>query len=83
MLKEKYLNIGALFYDKDIETAKDSLLAIVYKQQPEPFSKNFKPGDFVDLWFTLDSSKVIIKQAWRDSLETKVDTLIESSLPTE
>jgi len=71
LLKTKYLNIGALFYDTGIVTAEDSINAIVFKQQPEPFSKNFKPGDFVDLWFTLDSSKVFVKQAWKDSLSKK------------
>jgi len=80
MLKAKYLNSGALFYDINIKTAEDTLNAIIYKQQPEPFSKNFKPGDFVDLWFTLDSNKVIIKQAWKDSLNIKTDTL---KIPTD
>lgn len=75
MLRAKYLNTGAKFYDQDIETAEDSALAIIYQQQPEPFGKNFKPGDFVDLWFTKDSSKVIITQAWKDSLGIKTDTI--------
>ena len=71
LLKAKYLNTGALFYDTDIKTASDSLNSVVYKQQPEPFSKNFKPGDYVDLWFTLDSAKVFIKQSWQDSINNK------------
>ncbi len=71
MLRAKYLNTGAQFYDSNIKTATDSSSAIIYKQEPEPFNKNFKPGDFVDLWFTLDSSKVFIKQEWKDSLEIK------------
>ena len=71
LLKSKYLNMGALFYDTDIKTAKDSINAMVYKQQPSPFSKNFKPGDFVDLWFTLDSTKIYVKQAWQDSINKR------------
>jgi len=75
MLRTKYLNSGASFYDGTVATAQDSLNAIIYKQQPEPFSKNFKPGDFVDLWFTTDSNKIFIKQAWRDSMNVKIDTI--------
>ena len=75
MLRTKYLNSGASFYDGTVATAQDSLNAIIYKQQPEPFSKNFKPGDFVDLWFTTDSNKIFIKQAWRDSMNLKIDTI--------
>lgn len=74
MLRAKYLNTGAKFYDETVENAEDSLAAMIYKQQPEPFSKNFNPGDFVDLWLTLDSNKVIVKPEWMDSLMLKVDT---------
>jgi len=76
MLKAKYLNTGAKFFDESISNLEDSTTAIIYKQQPEPFSKNFKPGDFVDLWFTKDSSKVFIRQEWKDSLNLKTDTTI-------
>jgi len=71
LLKTKFLNRGALFYDSEIKTVKDSLNAFVYKQQPEPFSRNFKPGDYVDLWFTIDSTKVSINRAWQDSASIK------------
>jgi len=75
LLTEKYLNIGAIFYDVNVLTKEDSVEAFVYKQNPTPFNKNFKPGDFVDIWLTKDSTKVIIKDAWKDSLNIKVDTL--------
>jgi len=75
LLTAKYLNIGATFYDINVLTKKDSLAAFVYKQKPNPFNKNFKPGDFVDIWLTKDSTKVIIKEAWKDSLNTLRDTL--------
>ncbi len=71
MLRAKYLNTGAKFYDSNIKTASDSNAAIIYNQEPKPFDNNFKPGDFVDLWFTLDSSKVVIKKEWVDSLKIK------------
>jgi beta-lactam-binding protein with PASTA domain len=75
LLTSKYLNIGAKFYDVNILTKEDSLAALVYKQRPNPFSKNFKPGDFVDIWLTRDSAKIIIKEAWKDSLNVFKDTL--------
>ena len=73
MLRTKYLNTGAKFYDENIKTKDDSSLAVIYKQQPEPFGKDFKPGDFVDIWLTIDSSKIYIKQEWKNSLQTKPD----------
>jgi len=75
LLTAKYLNLGAKFFDATILTKQDSLAAIVYKQKPNPFGKNFKPGDFVDIWLTKDSAKVVIKEAWKDSLNAKTDTL--------
>lgn len=77
MLRAKYLNTGAKFYDENIKTKEDSTLALIYKQQPEPFRKDFKPGDFVDIWLTKDSNKVFIRQEWKDSLQekTKLDTI--------
>jgi 5'-methylthioadenosine phosphorylase len=36
---------------------------------------NIKPGDFVDIWLTRDSAKIIIKEAWKDSLNVFKDTL--------
>jgi beta-lactam-binding protein with PASTA domain len=78
MLRAKYLNTGAKFYDESIKTLLDSSAAIIFKQEPEPFNKNFKPGDFVDIWLTLDSTKIVIKPEWTDSLRT--DTNIQTSL---
>jgi beta-lactam-binding protein with PASTA domain len=75
MLRAKYLNAGAKFYDETVKTLEDSSMAIIYKQEPEPFSKDFKPGDFVDLWLSKDSNKVFIKQAWKDSMKIKIDTI--------
>ncbi|MBN2668393.1 MAG: PASTA domain-containing protein [Bacteroidales bacterium] len=76
LLRSKYLNTGATFYDVNIKTKADSMMAKIYKQQPEPFNKNFKPGDFVDIWLTIDTSKIFIKQAWKDSLRVKSDTIL-------
>ncbi len=74
ILQTKYLNSGAHFYDETIETLEDSVNAIVYQQNPEPLAKHIRPGEFVDLWLTLDSTKIIIKPEWVDSLN--IDTTL-------
>ncbi len=75
ILQSKYLNVGALFYDQTVKNAEDSANAIVYQQNPKPLTKNIRPGDFVDLWLTTDTTKVIIEPEWIDSLNIKIDTL--------
>ncbi len=75
ILSSQYVNTGAKFYDEHILTAEDSAKAFVYQQEPEPFSKDISPGKFVDLWFTLDSNKVLIKEEWLlDSTYVGIDT---------
>jgi hypothetical protein len=64
MLQEHYLNIGAKFYDETVLTRQDSSRALIYKQSPQPMSRNFSPGDFVDIWFTVDTSKILIRPEW-------------------
>lgn len=73
MLRAKYLNTGAIFFDETVETAEDSAAALIFQQQPEAFGDNFRPGDFVDLWFTIDSTKIVFKPAWLDSLNINVN----------
>lgn len=73
MLRAKYLNTGAVFFDETVETAEDSATALIFQQQPEAFGKNFKPGDFVDLWFTIDSTKIVFKPEWLDSLNININ----------
>ncbi len=75
ILQAKYLNSGAHFYDETIKTLEDSTNAVVYQQNPEPLSKDSRPGDFVDLWLTLDTTKIIIKPEWIDSLSINIDTI--------
>ena len=54
-----YLNLGATIYDKSVQNSDDSLSAIIFKQKPDPDSRQFvNMGSIVDLWLTIDSEKI-------------------------
>jgi len=53
---ENSLNIGSCMYDDDINTEQDSTEARIWKQSPTPNTMQ-RPGQQIDLWFTLDSDK--------------------------
>ena len=55
-LHEKYLNVGAVRFDKDIRTYADSVNAVVYKQDAQGAVKTL--GTSIGLSLTLDSSKL-------------------------
>lgn len=73
-LNSAALNIGAVVYDDNIKTATDSNMAVVWKQYPEfnHGKAQLNLGSPVDIWLTIDSTKVI-QQC--DSLEQINDTL--------
>ena len=60
LLQSKSLNVGSLLSDETIESEEDSLAAKIYKQIPvyreEP---SLRMGSPVDLFLTLDSTKII------------------------
>ncbi len=53
------MNVGAIKYDESVENEEDSSEARVWKQYP-PYKKNRKarPGSYIDLWLTTDSTKL-------------------------
>lgn len=53
---ESYLNIGAIIPDNSIETAADSLKAVIWKQRPEP-GASINYGHEIDVWLTIDPGK--------------------------
>jgi len=59
-LNSAALNIGAVVYDDDINTATDSNMAVVWKQYPEinHGKTQLNLGSPVDIWLTIDSAKV-------------------------
>lgn len=62
-ITDAMLNTGAIIYDKTVKTAKDSVNARIWKQQPDPrFTKRVNMGSSVDIWLTTDTT--IINQAY-------------------
>lgn len=63
------LNLGRMRYDDTVKDYEDSLNAVVYRQVPEASdSISVKMGSSVDLYLTLDHSRVPVREA---VLETK------------
>lgn len=58
---DSYFNIGALIFDKSVITQQDTLTSFVWKQKPV-YSNNalIRLGSTIDLWFTRDSSLLIL-----------------------
>lgn len=57
------LNIGKMRFDETVRNYDDSLNAVVYRQTPQACdSVAVKMGENVDLYFTLDLSKVPVKE---------------------
>jgi hypothetical protein len=58
---DRYLNLGALIYDRSFSNADDSAAAFVWKQRPvynEEEEILINLGASVDVWITVDSTKL-------------------------
>lgn len=62
-LSGSYLSFGAVIYDNSVETRKDSLKAVIWKQKPGA-GASIIMGESVDVWLTVSESK-----AKRDSIK--------------
>jgi beta-lactam-binding protein with PASTA domain len=61
-LAESSLNTGSVIYDNSVVNQSDSLKAKVYRQIPSASEDKYKTmGSFVDLWLTIDESKITKK----------------------
>ncbi len=59
LLADRYLNYGAIVYDKSIVSGLDSLFAFVWKQWPDVTEEvRLQLGSNVDIWVTVDSTKL-------------------------
>ena len=59
-ITDRYLNVGAVIYDRSFENAEDSATAFVWKQRPafnEEEEVLINMGSPVDIWVTADSTK--------------------------
>lgn len=75
-LQNLAFNKGEFYYDR---TVVDTASSFVYKQIPEEGSENINLGTFVKLWFTEDSSNVMIdtlELMREDSIKARLDSLI-------
>ncbi|MFO7370675.1 MAG: PASTA domain-containing protein [Bacteroidales bacterium] len=59
LASDRFLSVGAAVRDQSIITDEDELISIVYKQKPEAGQGITLPmGSAIDVWLTLDSTKV-------------------------
>lgn len=56
-ISDLYINLGAIIYDRGVETREDSLKAVIYKQNPG-YGSSIRAGREIDIWLTTDESKV-------------------------
>lgn len=58
ILHDNSLNVGRMFFDRDVRDYTDSLNALVYRQSPDTHGGRMSLGGSVNLYFTLDPEKV-------------------------
>jgi beta-lactam-binding protein with PASTA domain len=66
-ISDLYINLGAIIFDKSVETREDSLKAFIYKQNPN-YGSSIKAGNEIDIWLTIDESKVVSSSSSDDSI---------------
>lgn len=63
LLMERYLNLGSVIFDENIQTEEDSLISFVWKQRPEfNQASRLNLGSNVDIWLTTDSLKLPVSE---------------------
>jgi eukaryotic-like serine/threonine-protein kinase len=65
---DRFLGIGAAVRDQSIVTDEDEMNAVIYKQKPES-GVTLPMGSSIDVWITLDSTKVASFRHAVDSLQ--------------
>ena len=73
------LNIGSMTFDETVKDYDDSLNAVVYRQVPEACDTiSVNMGDNVDLFLTLDHSRVPVRETMlADSTDVVIEEIIE------
>ena len=70
------LNLGRMRFDETVQNYEDSLNAVVYRQTPEASdSISVKMGASVDLYLTLDQSRVPVREVVVEIKEVKEEEL--------
>jgi len=69
LASDRFLSVGAAVHDQTILSPEDELNAIIFKQKPETGSGVTLPmGSAIDVWITLDSTKIPAFRNSGDSL---------------
>ena len=58
ILHDNSLNVGRMYFDRDVRDYTDSLNAVVYRQSPDIHAGRVRLGGGVNLYLTLDPEKV-------------------------
>ena len=75
-LQNSSLNTGEFYYDASVV---DTMSSFVYKQYPIVETKDLDLGTFVNLWFTEDSSNLVVdtlELMRQDSLKARLDSIL-------
>lgn len=64
---DRYLSIGAAVRDQSVATPEDETGAVIFRQRPQP-GASLPMGAAIDVWITLDSTKVPAFNQISDSL---------------
>ncbi len=72
LASERFLSIGAAVRDQSVITPEDEQIAVIFRQKPEPGDGTTLPmGSSIDVWITLDSTKVPVFSQYSDTLSTE------------
>jgi beta-lactam-binding protein with PASTA domain len=72
LASERFLSIGAAVRDQSVVTPEDEQMAVVFRQKPEPGDGTTLPmGSSIDVWITLDSTKVPVFRQYSDTLSSE------------
>ena len=59
ILKNAYLNMGAVIFDQTISSSEDSANALIYEQKPKADLKStIKLASTIDVWLTINQTKI-------------------------
>ncbi|MBN2814244.1 MAG: PASTA domain-containing protein [Bacteroidales bacterium] len=72
LASERFLSIGAAVRDQSVVNPEDEQMAVVFRQKPEPGDGTTLPmGSSIDVWITLDSTKVPVFSQYSDTLSSE------------
>lgn len=81
---DAFLNLGAIVYDKSIETEEDSVNAMVWKQRPDPeYNEYINLGSAIDIWLTVNEEKLPLFEQEGEQETGEISSFEESGTAAE